>query len=75
MNMNDKMLNGELAIKDLKEKIDYLINNDFSLSETDFYPPSDNRVWTTNVMDIDGGDNFGDYCEDFFEMLDEEEYF
>lgn len=61
--------------REYEKKISYLINNDFSLSETDFYPPSDNRIWTTNIMDIDGGDNFADYCKDFFEMLDEEEYF
>lgn len=45
------------------------------LTEIDFYPPSDDRTWKSNVEDIIGGDNFADYCEDFFEMLDEEEYY
>ena len=45
------------------------------LSEQDFYPPSDNRYWQSNVDDINGGDNFADFCEDYFELLDEEEYF
>ena len=36
---------------------------------------SDDRVWTSNVEDIDDGDNFADYCKEFFRMLDEEEYY
>lgn len=43
------------------------------LTEEDFYPPSDNRVFTSYVEDIDGGDNFADYCKDFFELYEEEE--
>lgn len=45
------------------------------LTEQDFYPPSDDRVWKSNVEDIEDGDNFADYCKEFFELLDEEEYF
>ena len=45
------------------------------LREHDFYPPTDNRTWKSNVRDIAGGDNFADFCEYFFELLDEEEYF
>ena len=39
------------------------------LTEEDFYPPSDNRTWKSNVRDIAGGDNFADFCEDFFMYL------
>lgn len=45
------------------------------LTEQDFYPPTDNRTWKSNVRDIIDGDNFADFCESFFESLDEEEYF
>ncbi len=45
------------------------------LTEIDFYPPSDDRTWKSNIEDIVNGDNFADYCEEFFEMLDEEEYY
>lgn len=45
------------------------------LTEQDFYPPSDKRVLKSNVKDIAGGDNFVDYCEEFFNLLDEEEYY
>jgi hypothetical protein len=48
---------------------------DHILDEQDFYPPADNRTWKSSVRDVRGGDNFADYCEYFFEMLDEEEYF
>lgn len=46
---------------------------DEELREQDFFV--DNRTWKSNVRDISGGDNFADFCEEFFEMLDEEEYF
>ena len=47
----------------------------FELTEADFYPPTDNRVWKSYVKDIDGGDNFADYCEYIFELLEEEDYY
>lgn len=47
----------------------------FELTEIDFYPPTDNRVWQSYVEDIDGGDNFADYCEYIFEILEEENYY
>ena len=54
---------------------DYVWANDEScLTESDFYPPLDDRVWKSSIDDIEGGDNFADYCEEFFKMLDEEEY-
>lgn len=48
---------------------------DDELSEQSFYPPIDNRMWQSYIEDIDGGDNFADYCEYIFEILEEEEYF
>lgn len=45
------------------------------IREQDFYPLSDNRIWKSNVKDIVGGDNFADFCEYFFEILEKEEYF
>lgn len=45
------------------------------LTEQDFYPPSDNRILKSCVEDIYGGDNFEDYCEYIFSVLDEEEYY
>ena len=58
-----------------KKYLYILINKDDELTEQDFYPSLDDRVLTSNVEDIEDGDNFADYCEEFFELLDEEEYF
>ena len=49
--------------------------DDFCLSEIDFYPPSDSRVLKSFIEDIDDGYNYADYCRDFFELLDEEDYY
>ena len=45
------------------------------LTEESFYPPSDDRHFESYVEDIDGGDNFADYCEYIFEILEEEGYY
>lgn len=45
------------------------------LTEQDFYPPADDRTWKSNIEDIDEENNFAQYCEEYFEILDEEGYF
>lgn len=48
-----------------------------TLENLDYYfmePTTDNRMWESYVEDIDGGSNFADFCEEFFELLEEEEY-
>jgi hypothetical protein len=56
----------------------FLTNGNFNITSDilNFYtfPISDNRVWKSCVYDIYGGDNFADFCEEFFELLDAEEY-
>ena len=58
-----------------KAKFSAKKNDDFCLTEIDFYPPSDERYLESYVEDIYGGDNFADYCKEFFEMLEEEGYY
>ena len=48
---------------------------DDCLTEIDFYPPADIRTWGSYVEDIDGGDNFADYCEYIFTIYEEEGYY
>lgn len=76
---NDCVFDNELFDEEFNEEFDEqdscLEDIDYCLTESDFYPPSDNRVWKSRIKDIDGGDNFADYCIEFFEMLDEEEYY
>lgn len=53
-----------------------LINEEYYyLTEEDFYPPSDNRIWKSGIDDIEGGDNFVDFCEEYFELLEKEGYY
>ena len=66
------MFNNELD-KELDEELDENLTEEEN-QEIDSYS-LDDRVWTSNVEDIDGGDNFADYCEYFFGLLDEEEYY
>ena len=47
----------------------------YYLSEADFYTSSDNRVLESYIEDIDGGDNFADYCEYIFRLYEEEGYY
>lgn len=44
------------------------------LTEEDFYPPSDDRVFKSYIDDIRDGDNFSDYCKYIFNIFDEEYY-
>lgn len=60
---------------EFNEKNFYPRNKDFYPIEIDLYQSSDDRVWESNVEDIDGGDNFADYCKYIFGVLAEEEYF
>lgn len=48
---------------------------DFCLTEKDFYPPSDNRILQSYIYDIYGGDTFEDYTEYIFDLYEEEDYY
>lgn len=65
------ILDDTIKVMSVKSKL----NSSDCLTEVDFYPPSDNRTLKSNVKDIYGGDNFADYCEYIFELLEEEEYY
>lgn len=70
----------ELIKEDINEYDLYIANNVFEDDELYFfgttsYQSFDDRVWKSYIEDIDGGDNFVDYCEYFFSLCEEEEYF
>lgn len=65
----------ERIIKELKRQGYDKEDIEFYLTEIDFYPPSDNRFWTSNVKDIIGGDTFADYCAYIFKLYEEEGYY
>jgi hypothetical protein len=62
-------VNNKFTYEDILEEQDYC-----STEFDDLYKTTDDREWKSYVSDIYGGDNFADFCEEFFEMLDEEEY-
>ena len=77
MLMNEKiMFSDELNKKDYYPLPldDRQSNNEYYLTEEDFYPPYDNRHLESYVEDIDGGDNFFEYCEYVFDIFEEENY-
>lgn len=46
--------------------------NNYELTEKDFYPPEDTRVYRSMVEDIVDGDNFADYAKSFYEDYEDE---
>lgn len=53
-----------------------IMNDDYTLSERDFYPPEDNRCLESNLDDTyDGKKNaFEKYCNDFNDRYDNDDY-
>ena len=51
-------------------KIYYEIS--YEISEKDFYPPEDNRLYQSGINDIRNGDNFSDYVKWFYNMYENE---
>lgn len=56
------------------DTLDKQLEQYICLTESDFYPPSDNRVFKSYIDDINDGDNFNDYCKYIFSIYEEEEY-
>lgn len=50
-----------------KSDLDY-----FELTEKDFYPPKDTRLYCSGIEDINGGDNFSDYAKFFYDNYGKE---
>lgn len=75
--MDDKCtLNNILS--NIVHRQDYYFRNknaDLCLSESDFYPPSDDRVLESYIEDIDDGDNYVDYCRYIFKLYEDEGYY
>lgn len=66
--------NSEYTFDDIldEEFYDYLLEIEGYEPDEQLY---DNRYWKSYVEDIDGGDNFIDYCTYFFSILEEEGYY
>jgi hypothetical protein len=44
----------------------------YELTEIDFYPPVDTRLYNSGIYDIVGGDNFDEYVNSFYEDYENE---
>lgn len=49
-----------------RDKLKYL-RNYYEITEKDFYPPEDIRLYNSGIDDIDDGDNFEDYAKWFYD--------
>lgn len=67
------MTNDKYSVHNILDELDE--QTDACLLEISFYTTSDDRVLMSYVEDINGGDNFANYCEEFFELLEEEGYY
>lgn len=67
------MTNNKYNIDDILDKLDEQAYD--CLTEESFCPPSDDRHLESYIDDIEDGDNFADFCVEFFELLEEEGYF
>lgn len=54
-----------LSIEDLDLQSESVLDY-CELTEKDFYPPEDTRLYCSGVEDIYGGDNFSDYAKFFY---------
>ena len=67
------MTNNTYNVEDILDEMERQALN--CLTEKSFYPASDDRFLESYVEDFEGGDNFAEYCECFFELLEEEGYY
>jgi len=58
-------------IKNNKLRVSDNVDN-YELTEKDFYPPEDTRIYQSGVEDIIDGDNFADYVKAFYEDYEDE---
>ncbi len=49
-------------------------DNDYELSERDFYPPEDKRTFRSGVLNTDG-DSYEEFAQDYNDMCEEEEMY
>lgn len=69
------MDNGKKNHSPFLPEIQEWLDNFPVLSETDFYPPVDNRTLHSGIQDIDNGDCFENYVSEYNELCDEEEIY
>lgn len=54
------------------DRINKLSGEDYELTEKDFYPPEDNRLYNSGIDDVIDGDTFEEYIKYFYENYENE---
>jgi hypothetical protein len=54
---------------------DKLKDSTVYLTESDFYPPSDDRVLRSYIRDVCEDNNFREYAEYIYDLYEEENYY
>lgn len=68
--------NNKLHILNSRENnIINLEDDDFYLTEEDFYPPSDDRVLKAGIYQIKNDVSFEEYTEYIFDLYEREKYY
>ena len=64
-------------IKYIKELADDFCSSekDFCLTDSDFYPPADDRYLESFIEDINDEDNFVEYSKYIFDLYEEENFY
>lgn len=60
----------EVEINESMRDVEDWLDGYRELTEADFYPPEDPRVYASGIDDIDDGDNFAEYAEYFWETYE-----
>lgn len=73
-NIQENQENLDKATSDISKKLNVLndIRNSYVLTDKDFYPPQDDRIFKSGVSDIYGGDSYSDYAESFYNIYSDE---
>lgn len=64
------ILENKDSVKNNDNELDYMVGY-YEVKESDFFPPQDNRYYASGIEDIDGGDNFAEYAEWFWEIYED----
>ena len=64
------ILENKDSVRNNDNELDYMVGY-YEVKESDFFPPQDNRYYVSGIEDIDGGDNFTEYAEWFWETYED----
>lgn len=70
--MKISFMKGGIKVNIDKTKKQKNLKSYYEITEIDFYPPEDTRLFKSGISDIDDGDNFEDYSKWFYDNYENE---